>query len=168
MPIPVFIDEVLRRRLADRAKPLRAPRPHPDEISRLYGIPGIPQPVDATALDHQQPVLDDVQESLRTRRSQFAIGLKLDAVLSEPGAERRSNVHDGGSILHSRKCRAHKSVRSKQQMMGLMRAARLTRIIHVASLSEILATTPIVRANALRTPQRWPRLGDALIRRDHG
>ncbi len=33
------------------------PRRHPDEISRRNGIPGIAEPVDASAFEHDEPVL---------------------------------------------------------------------------------------------------------------
>ena len=35
MPAPVFVDEILRRLLAQRAKPLRAVGRHPDEVAGL-------------------------------------------------------------------------------------------------------------------------------------
>src|SRR4030095_7712020 len=33
MPVPILINEILRRNLAERAEPLRTPRSHPDEIA---------------------------------------------------------------------------------------------------------------------------------------
>src|SRR4029077_6745688 len=60
MPVPVFVDEIFRRRLPDRTKPLRAPRSHPDEVARRQRVPRITQPVNPAALEHDQPVLHHV------------------------------------------------------------------------------------------------------------
>ena len=60
MPVPIFIKQILRRCLAQRAEPLRAVRAHPDEIARRDRIPAVVEPVDAAAFEHQQAVLHDV------------------------------------------------------------------------------------------------------------
>src|SRR6266699_1545281 len=57
---PVLVDEVLCGLLADGAEPLRAVRRHPDEIAGFDRVPGVAQPVDATAFEHQEAVLHDV------------------------------------------------------------------------------------------------------------
>src|SRR5579872_4895279 len=48
MPAPIFIDEILRGLLAQRPKPLRAIRSHPDEIAGFDRVPRVAEFVDAT------------------------------------------------------------------------------------------------------------------------
>src|SRR5580698_9586453 len=60
MPVPILIDEIFGRNLADRSEPLRTPRSHPDEISRRDRIPRIAEPVDSATLEHHEAVLHDM------------------------------------------------------------------------------------------------------------
>ncbi len=67
MAIPVFVDQILGRGLAQGAKPLRAVGRHPDKIAGLDGIPTIAQAVDAAAFEHQQAVLHHMNFDQRQR-----------------------------------------------------------------------------------------------------
>ena len=69
MTAPVFVDEVFRRPLAQRAKPLRAIGAHPDEVAGLDRIPRVAEAVDAAAFEHQQAVLHHVNLHHAERRA---------------------------------------------------------------------------------------------------
>ena len=60
MAVPVFVNEILCRDFSDGAKPLWAPRRHPDKIAGGHGIPRIAETIDAAAFEHQEAVLHDV------------------------------------------------------------------------------------------------------------
>src|SRR5882724_36900 len=60
MTITNLINKVLCRNLADRPKPLRTPRSHPDEIPRRNGIPRIPEPVNSSTFEHHKSVFHNV------------------------------------------------------------------------------------------------------------
>src|SRR6202030_2248881 len=57
MTVPIFVDEILCRHLADRCEPLRAPRSHPNEVSCGHRIPRIAEPVNSATFEHEEPVL---------------------------------------------------------------------------------------------------------------
>ena len=59
MPVPIFIDEIFRGLLTQRAEPLRTIGSHPNEISSGDGIPAIIQPVNAAAGQLQTGTLMD-------------------------------------------------------------------------------------------------------------
>src|SRR5438445_191091 len=69
LAIPILVDEVLRRRLSQRAKPLRAVRSHPDEIPRCYRIPLVTEPINPAALQHHESVFHHVDLDHRQRRA---------------------------------------------------------------------------------------------------
>src|SRR5258708_15930179 len=58
--IPVFVNQVLCRGLAQCAEPLWAVGRHPDKIACLDRIPVVSEAVNAAAFEHQQAVLHDV------------------------------------------------------------------------------------------------------------
>src|SRR3984885_10343238 len=58
--IPVFVDQVLGGGFAQGAEPLRAVGRHPDKVSGLDRVPVVSETVDATAFEHEQAVLHDV------------------------------------------------------------------------------------------------------------
>src|SRR5580658_8848064 len=60
MSAPVFVDEVLGWALAERTKPLRTVRGHPDEVTGFNRIPRVAKPVDAATFKHQQAMLHHV------------------------------------------------------------------------------------------------------------
>src|SRR5580692_286475 len=60
MPVPVFVYEIFCWHLADGSEPLRAPWPHPDEVSSYHWIPGIAQPVNSATFEHDEPVFHHV------------------------------------------------------------------------------------------------------------
>src|SRR6266702_2695002 len=60
MAVPIFVDEVLRGLLADCSEPLWAKWRHPDEIACGDRVPAVAETVDASAFEHQQAVLHDV------------------------------------------------------------------------------------------------------------
>jgi len=109
-----------------------------------------------------------IDETLRARISQFALRLKFGSVFGERCAQRRTNVNDCRSILHPRQCRAHKSVRCLQNVIALMRAARLTEIMHGTSFPEILGTPQAGSAIDVRTPALSRHRQDAPIPPDRG
>src|SRR5580698_7935483 len=69
MTAPVFVDQIFRGALAERAKPLRAVGSHPDKIAGLDRVPGVAEAIDAAALEHQQAVLHDVNFDHAERRA---------------------------------------------------------------------------------------------------
>ena len=71
MPVPILVNQVFRGKFSNSSKPLRAPRPHPDEIARSHRIPGIAQPVDAAAFEHDQPVLHHMHFHHAERRARL-------------------------------------------------------------------------------------------------
>ncbi len=60
MAVPIFINEVFRRALADGSEPLGAVGAHPDEIAGGDGVPVVAEAVDAAAFEHEQAVFHDV------------------------------------------------------------------------------------------------------------
>ena len=56
-PVSVLVQNVPRPLLSERSVPLRDERSHPNRVSRLNGVPLVPQSVDALALQQEQPVL---------------------------------------------------------------------------------------------------------------
>src|SRR5579871_5123562 len=60
MAIPVLIDQIPRRRFAQRAVPLRTIGRHPDEVTGFHRIPVFAEPINTFAFEHQQTVLHDV------------------------------------------------------------------------------------------------------------
>src|ERR1700688_4418082 len=60
MPVPVFIDEILRWSLAQRAKPLWAIGSHINKVAGRHRVPMVVEPIDAFAFQHQQAMLHDV------------------------------------------------------------------------------------------------------------
>ena len=112
--------------------------------------------------------IHDVNESLRWRISQLAFQFKLCGVFGERCAQRRPDVHDGGRIPHPGQSRAHKSVRRLQNMIALMRAARVTEIMHGTSFPEIPAKPQAASANAVRIPALSRRRQDEPIPPDRG
>src|SRR5260370_14498882 len=96
--------------------------------------------------------MHEVNEWLRRGISEFALRLKLRGIFGERRADPRADVNDRGGILHPRQCRAHKSIRREEQMVALMRAARLTEIMHGTSFPEIPAKPQAAPANDFRTP----------------
>src|SRR5204862_4201995 len=69
MAIPVLVNQVFRRLLAECTEPLRAVGRHPDEIAGLDGIPLRSKKVDAAAFEHQQAMLHHVDFDGGQRRS---------------------------------------------------------------------------------------------------
>src|SRR5215510_2668746 len=118
--------------------------------------------------------VENIQKPLRGGRTEFAAGLTLRGVLSEGRAPSRTDVNNGCSFNHARKHSANKRVRSKQKMIALMRAARLTevrqRIIHAVnlSLSEIHLILQVAGASGRRSPRRKRRLRARPIRPGRG
>src|SRR5437870_1763086 len=60
MTVPVLIDQISRRNFSQSSEPLRAVRPHPDEISCRDRIPFLTQPVDSSPFEHEETVLYDM------------------------------------------------------------------------------------------------------------
>ena len=71
MPVPILIYQIFRGLLAERAEPLRTPRPHPNEVAGRDRIPRIAEPVNPAAFEHQQPVLHHVHFDHAQRRSRL-------------------------------------------------------------------------------------------------
>jgi len=76
------------------------------------------------AVDVQRhATLDYENETLGRRAAQFPSGFKLSGVFRKFSAQCWADVHDGGTRLHSRQSRTHKSVRSQQQVIRLLRTS---------------------------------------------
>ena len=58
--VPVFVNKIFRRGLAERPEPLRAIRRHPNEVARRDWIPVFSETIDAAAGKHQQAMFHDV------------------------------------------------------------------------------------------------------------
>src|ERR1700676_3058055 len=57
MAVPVFVDKIFCGRLAERSKPLRAPRGHPEKISGGHWIQRITEAINAAAFEHDKSML---------------------------------------------------------------------------------------------------------------
>src|SRR5580698_9873245 len=82
MPVPVFIEKILRRRLSERSKPLRTIRRHPNEITGGDGIPIFAQTIDSPTLEHKQAVFHNMQlyhGKRRARLERHCVPCKIEA-----------------------------------------------------------------------------------------
>ena len=71
MPVPIFVDEIFCRSLAQGAEPLGAKRRRPDKVALCDRVPMITQAIDAAAGKHQETVLHYVSFDERQRRSRL-------------------------------------------------------------------------------------------------
>src|ERR1700689_3202339 len=60
MPVPIFVDEIFCRNFSYCPKPLWAPGRHPEKISGGSRIPGIAEPVNSSAFEHDESVFHDM------------------------------------------------------------------------------------------------------------
>src|SRR5579863_8087515 len=62
--------------------------------------------------------------------AKFSAGFELSGVLREPGAQSGVDVHNRGAGFHAGKNSTDKSIRRKEEMIGLLRAAGAAKIMH--------------------------------------
>src|SRR5207247_9272312 len=98
--------------------------------------------------------LNSAHESLRGSASQFRTGFEFSGVLGESCTQGWTDMHDSDALAHAWYGGADKSIRGQQEMIVLVRTARLSKIMHGSSFSEIRATPPADREGAIHI--RWP------------
>ena len=95
VPVPIFVNEILRRRFAQSPNHCGQYGRHPDEIACRHGIPMVAEAVDSVAGEHQETVLHHVDLYHRQRRA----GLKGHRVHGEIEGgirrEQRANLQSG-------------------------------------------------------------------------
>ena len=77
-------------------------------------------------------------------------------------------MNDGRSIFHSGQRGANEGVRSEQEMIAMVSAARVAEIMHGGSSFEILAKRQVDSADATRIPEHWQHLPESPIPWDCG
>src|SRR5262249_35994450 len=99
-----------------------------------------------------------IKETLARRRAEFPVNFELGGVLHESRTQSWACVHDSSAGFHARERRADECVRCEQQMIPVLRAARLAGVIFFETVAsrffpgvsffEIPHPVPTVSANS--------------------
>lgn len=94
-----------------------------------------------------QRAFDHVEEALGVRISKLPVHLHFGGVLRERGTKSGTDMHDSGRVLHPWQGRSHKSIRREQEVIWMVSAARVAKIMHGRSSSEIQASEQVDPTN---------------------
>ena len=114
------------------------------------------------AFAYSQLTFENVDKPLPDGRSQSSPGFELGRVFGETRSSRWPDVNHRGRFLHAHERCANKGIRRVQQMVGLVRAACVSEMLH-----QVRHNTPrIVRETEDPLPVRPRRPPPAPTRRD--